>query len=99
MVRMTYQKSSGEVVIKESFQSQYKIGDENSYGWKVINKEHLWKGKYYPYTEFDRLLDNAIKRDRFFSQLKKRLYSFYRELGYSVFLLILLRVFESLLKK
>lgn len=99
MIRLTYQKKSGEVVYRTSLCTQFKIGDVNGFGWKVVNKEYYYNKKYRSFSEYNMLTEKSERRLKTLSKIKKKLFSFYKDLAYSIFLLILLRIFEALLGK
>ena len=47
MVKTTYQKKNGEFIDKITcFNSTYKTGETNGYGWKVIDVKYLYNNKY-----------------------------------------------------
>lgn len=97
MVLVTYQKKSGEIIQKKCFNPQYKIGEENSWGWKVIDKEYLWNGKYYHTVEYDRLIDKALRKNIIISNIKKRLKKLYKDVAYCLGIIVLLKLIEVLI--
>ena len=100
MVKTTYQRKNGELVDKITyFNSNYKIGQENGYGWKVVDITYLYKGKYYHVTEYDKLIDKSLKRSQLKTKIINRIKKTYRELGYIIILLTLMRIFEIVLDK
>lgn len=95
MIQMTYQKKNGEIIRRtiSSF-SPYRIGDTNSYGWKVIDIKYNYNNKYYPKSEYDALVYKSLNRSRIISRYKRSFVKFYKELIYVVYLLLITRVFQ-----
>lgn len=40
----------------------YKIGETTSMGWKVLNIEYEYKGKYYPQYKYNMLIQNSKQK-------------------------------------
>lgn len=95
MIQMVYRKANGQIVKRiRNTMAPYRIGEKTSMGWEVIDIKYLYKHKYYPKYEYDKLIERSFlwhkKKDkilRFFSKASKQLI-------YCLALLILLRVFE-----
>lgn len=99
MIQMTYQKRNGEVIqrIRNTY-CTYRIGDTTSMGWKVLDIKYNWGGKYYHKTEYDRIIEKEIQKDKKRIKLKKRIVSIYKNLAYAMSLLILMRAYEWISK-
>lgn len=68
-MQITYQKKDG-CIIKRLRKSllPYKIGEETSMGWKVLNIEYEYKNKFYPEYKYHMLIHKdkcmCIKRQK-----------------------------------
>ena len=94
MVQTTYQKKNGELVNKITyFRGQYKIGEENGFGWKVVDIKCKFKDNFYPMYEYDRLIQKHWKREDTIDEIKKKfkkIYVFFVNfLGYMILYKIL----------
>ena len=97
MIQMTYKKRDGEIIRRTiSTYSPYRVGDVNSYGWTVQEIKYLYDGKWLPKREYDRMIDKHIEKDRKLMAIKRKISTIYKNLGYLVELMIILRVFEML---
>ena len=95
MIQITFQKRNGEIFQRlRRTLSPYRIGEVNSYGWKVLDIRYKYKGKFYSQLEYDKLIDKRIKRYKRNNKIKSTIYSVYKQLGYSICLLILIRFLE-----
>lgn len=66
-MQITYQKRDGSIIQRyRNTNLPYKIGQETSMGWKVLNVEHEYKNKYYPEHKYSMLVQKkkqmCIKR-------------------------------------
>ena len=80
MMQITYQKRNGKVFTRfRNTTPPYKIGQETSMGWIVLNIEYEYKNKFYPSYEYCRLIqrskDRFMKKQRYKSYLKKHIIS------------------------
>ena len=67
-MQITYQKKDGSVMQRfRNTTLPYKIGDETSMGWKVLNIEYEYNNKYYPEYQY-----NIIKQKRKRAYFKKK---------------------------
>lgn len=99
MIQMTYKKKNGDIIRRTiSTYSPYREGDINSYGWTVESIKHLYNGKWYSKHEYDRLVDDAIARDRRKMKIKRQINTLYVNLGYLIEMMIIIRVFGMLSK-
>lgn len=100
MVQVTYIKRNGDTIRRTiGGYSPYKIGDTNSYGWKVIDIKYKWKdNKYYSRSEYDRLVNKSISLDKKIIQYKRNIQRVYKELVYLIYLLMIARVFQIITK-
>lgn len=92
MVKVTWQKKNGEIIERnERYIAFYKIGQENAWGWKVINIQKLYKNKYIPADEYDRLVERKWRIERKIKNFINTFLKLYRELGYTLILIIIIR--------
>lgn len=95
MMKITYQKRNGEIIERTRTTGlPYSIGETTSMGWKVLDIQYLYNGKYYHSGEYEKKVDKAFERERKIAQFKRMAYRIYRELTYAMGLLILIRAFE-----
>lgn len=94
-MKITYQKRNGEIIERTRTTGlPYRIGDTTSMGWKVLDIQYLYNGKYYHSGEYEEKVNKAFERERKKTQFKRTAYKIYRELIYAMGLLILIRTFE-----
>lgn len=99
MIQMTYKKRNGDIIQRTiSTYSPYRVGDTNSYGWKVESIKYLYKGNWYSKNEYDRLIDDDISKQRRKMKIKRTINQLYVNLGYVIELMIVIRVFGILSK-
>lgn len=91
MIRMTYKKKNGEIVQRISLCTQYKIGDKNSWGWLVINKEYWYNNGYHVLEEYDRLREKDWKKDKQIRNIKKFISNMYKTISNYVVLVIVVK--------
>lgn len=99
MIQMTYQKSNGDIILREVLYSRFKIGETTSMGWKVVDIKYKYKGKYYSRSEYDRLLDKEMKKDKQIMFIKRHLKQLFQELKDCMFLLVFFKMIVSYLSK
>lgn len=100
MIQVTYLKRNGDTLRRtiEGY-TPYRIGDINSYGWKVTDVKYKWKdNKYYSRSEYDRLVNKSISLNRKIIKYKRTIEKVYKELAYIIYLLIIARVFHVITK-
>ena len=62
-MQITYQKRDGNIIQRyRNTMLPYKIGQETSMGWKVLNIEYEYKNKYYPEYEYNVMINKAKQR-------------------------------------
>ena len=67
-MQITYQKKDGSIIKRlRSTMIPYKIGDMTSMGWKVLDIEYEYQGKFYSEYEY-----NKIMHKRRIEAIKKR---------------------------
>lgn len=94
-MKITYQKKNGEIIERTRTTGlPYRIGETTSMGWKVLDIQYLYNGKYYHSGEYEEKVNKAFERGRKKAQFKRTAYKIYRELIYAMGLLILIRTFE-----
>lgn len=99
MIQVTYQKNNGDIIQKyRQVYTSHKIGETTCWGWKVLDIKYSYNGKYYSMYEHDKLLNKDLKKEELIIKIKKRLYIFYKDIGYSMVLLILFRYLVILFK-
>ena len=100
MVQVTYVKRNGDILRRTiGGYTPYRIGDINSYGWKVTDVKYKWKdNKYYSRSEYDRLVNKSISLDRKIGKYKRTIERVYKELAYIFYLLMIARVFQIITK-
>ena len=91
---MIYKKKNGDILQRTVFNSPYKIGDINAFGWKVIDIKYSYNNKFYSNDEYNKLIKKSWDRDRKIMLLKKKLHSIYKNISDIVILIFLIRVFE-----
>ena len=98
MIRMTYQKRNGDVITRTigTF-SPYKIGDVNSYGWKVTDIKYKYNDKWYSKSEYDKLLDKRCYKSKLRIKVEQTFRSLYNQMSHIIVLLVLLRVYELMM--
>ncbi len=63
MMQITYQKKDGSIIQRiRNTMLPYKIGEETSMGWKVLNIEYEYNNKYYPEYEYNMLINKRRKK-------------------------------------
>ena len=63
MIQITYQKRDGSIFQRfRNTTLPYKIGDETSMGWKVLNIEYEYNNKYYSYYQYNMLINKRKQR-------------------------------------
>ena len=56
-MQITYQKNDGTIIQRyRNTPLSYKIGENTSMNWKVLNIEYEYKNKYYPEYEYNKLI-------------------------------------------
>lgn len=73
MLQVTYQKRNG-IVFKRLRDTTppYRVGEETSMGWKVLNIEYEYNNKFYPSYEYYKLIDKHKQKIIRNNQLKKK---------------------------
>jgi hypothetical protein len=83
VMQITYQKKDGSIIQKyRNTTLPYKIGDDTSMGWKVLNVEYEFNGKYYPEYKYNLLLHKdrqmfikrKLARELYIKEFKNFLY-------------------------
>lgn len=99
MVQVTYVKRNGDILRRTiRGYTPYRIGDINSYGWKVTDVKYKWKDKYYSRSEYDRLVNKSISLGRKIDKYKRTIQRVYKDLAYIFYLLMIARVFQVITK-
>lgn len=99
MIQVIYKKRNGDLIQRTiNGLSPYRVGDVNSYGWTVASIKYQYKGKWYSKSDYDKLVDNAITKDRKIWKIKRKISALYKNLGYLIELMIAMRVFEIITK-
>lgn len=66
-MQVTYQKRDGSIMQKlRNTTPPYEVGETTSMGWKVLNIEYEYRGKYYDYYDYSMMIyknkQKAIKK-------------------------------------
>lgn len=94
-MKITYQKRNGELIERTRTTGlPYRIGETTSMGWKVLDIQYLYNGKYYHRGEYEEKVDRAFKKEQKKRKFKTTAYRIYRELIYSAGLLILMKILQ-----
>lgn len=79
--------------------SPYRIGDVNSYGWKVTDIKYLYEKKWLTRSEYDRLVNKRYYKSQLRIKIQKKFRELYNQVSHIIVLLVLLRVYELLVYK
>lgn len=73
MLQVTYQKRNG-IVFKRLRDTTppYRVGEETSMGWKVLNIEYEYNNNFYPSYEYYKLIEKNKQKIIKRIQLKKK---------------------------
>ena len=73
MLQITYQKRNG-IVFKRLRDTTppYRVGEETSMGWKILNIEYEYNNKFYPSYEYYKLIEKNKQKIIKRIQLKKK---------------------------
>lgn len=95
MIQMSYKNKRGDLIRRTiSTSSPYKIGDTNSFGWTVVDIKYSYKGKWFSKLDYDKRVDDSIRKMRRISLFKNKIATIYTNLGYLLELMIIMRVFS-----
>lgn len=95
MIQMTYEKRNGDLIQRTiGGYSPYRVGDTNSYGWKVTDIKYLYNKKWYSKSEYDKLVDKNISKSRLRIKVRNTFRNLYNQLSHIILILVLLRVYE-----
>lgn len=62
-MQITYRKRDGNIIQRyRNTMLPYKIGEETSMGWKVLNIEYEYKNKYYSEYQYNMLINKKKQR-------------------------------------
>lgn len=62
-MQITYQKRDGNIIQRyRNTMLPYKIGQETSMGWKVLNIEYEYNNQYYPEYKYHMLINENKQR-------------------------------------
>lgn len=76
-MQITYQKRDGSIFYRyRETDVPYKIGEETSMGWKILNIEYEYKNKYYPKYQYNMMIQ---KDKQLFIKKKQTIDTFKRE--------------------
>lgn len=63
MMQITYQKRDGSIIKRQrKTEPSFRIGQETSMGWKVLNVEYELNNKYYSSTDYYSMLHQNKQR-------------------------------------
>lgn len=91
---LTYQKKNGDLVEKiVNVSTQFKMGDHNGFGWKLIDKKFYYKKNVWlPEQEYDRLVERDWKRARFIYKFKIKFKKVIKEIFRTILAIIVYRI-------
>lgn len=96
MRQIIWQKKNGDIVKRIITTCiDYRVGQVNSYKWKIIDIKYKHGKKWLSRYEYDKISDKKYKIDKKVFQLKKSLKLVYNNLLYCIILLILFRTLET----
>lgn len=62
-MQIIYQKKDGCIIQRlRKTMLPYKIGEETSMGWKVLNIEYEYENKYYSYFDYNMIIRNKKQK-------------------------------------
>lgn len=94
---VTYQKRNGDIIQRTVRNyPPYRVGETTCMGWKLLDIKQYYKGKYYSQMEYDRLIDKDYKKMKKQIQFRKKFILLYKQLAYTLSLLILMKVLERI---
>ena len=100
MIRVTYTKKDGELIQRTiRGYSPYRIGDVNSYGWKVTEIKYLYNNKWLSSRDYDRVMNKRYCRSNLRLRIERKFRELYNNVSYIIVLIVLLRVYELLVYK
>lgn len=100
MIRVTYTKKDGEMIQRTiGGYSPYRIGDVNSYGWKVTDIKYLYEKKWLSGREYDRIMNKRFHKSQMKIKIERKFRELYNHLSHIIVLLVLLRVYELIVYK
>lgn len=71
MIQITYQKKDGTIFTRlRNTILSYNIGDTTSMGWKVLNIQYNFNGKYYSKYDYEKLMMNKKKKQQRIKQFQ-----------------------------
>ena len=71
MIQVTYQKKDGTILNRiRNTSLNYNIGDITSMGWKILDIEYNYNGKYYSKYDYDKMMMNDKKKQQRIKRLK-----------------------------
>ena len=71
MIQVTYQKKDGTILNRiRNTSLNYNIGDITSMGWKILDIEYNYNGKYYSKYDYDKKMMNDKKKQQRIKRLK-----------------------------
>lgn len=90
-MQITYQKKDGCIFQRlRKTMLPYKIGEETSMGWKVLNIEYEYNNKYYSYFDYNMIIrNNKFKAVRKMQMSKLILRELKALLYYSLIVIVL----------
>lgn len=80
-MQITYKKNDGTIFQRYRKTSlPYKIGEETSMGWKVLNIEYEYQNNYYSESEYNKIMyeikQNIIRKNQIINNLKNEIKKF-----------------------
>lgn len=96
MIRITYQKRNGDIIKREvSCITTHKIGETTSMGWKILNIQYKYNGKWYSSSDYDKKVDYFWKLQMKIIAFKRNIGVFRKYLGNFFFLFLLFKYLKG----
>lgn len=71
MIQVTYQKKDGTILNRiRNTSVPYNIGDITSMGWKILDIEYNYNGKYYSKYDYEKMMMNDKRKQQKIKRLK-----------------------------
>lgn len=71
MIQVTYQKKDGTILNRiRNTSVPYNIGDITSMGWKILDIEYNYNGKYYSKYDYEKMMMNHKRKQQKIKRLK-----------------------------
>lgn len=97
-MQVTYQKRDGSIIQRiRNTALPYKIGDETSMGWIVLNIEYEYNNKYYPEYKYHMLVQERKQKYIKKQEMKKIYINHLRSLMYYCIAMVVINLLKFIL--